>query len=138
MVRTLKTPAKSRAQANIIQFLVKADDDPNARDADGATPLHRAVRTRCADAASALLVNGADARTRNNSGSTALHLAVQNTGRGGTGAPVTQDQQRQIRGLLLDHGAQISDQDAKGQSVANCLKSAWIREILERARRANR
>jgi len=68
MVRTLKTPAKSRAQANIIQFLVKADDDPNARDADGATPLHRAVRTRCADAASALLVNGADARTRNNSG----------------------------------------------------------------------
>jgi len=37
MVRTLKTPAKSRAQANIIQFLVKADADPNARDADGAT-----------------------------------------------------------------------------------------------------
>jgi len=43
--------------------------------------LHRAVRTRCAAAVRFLLQAGADPTTRNKPGSTAFHLAVQNTGR---------------------------------------------------------
>src|SRR3984885_10871149 len=36
------------AQAATIACLIEAGADPNAQNMDGATPLHRAVRTRCA------------------------------------------------------------------------------------------
>jgi Ankyrin repeats (3 copies) len=122
------------AQFAVVQLLIKAGADPNAGDKDGATPLHRAIRTRCADAVRALLANGADARKRNKAGSTALHLAVQNTGRGGTGSPEAQNQQARIIRLLLDHGARASEKDAKGKSVIECAKSSWVLELLEGAR----
>ena len=41
--------------------LIVAGADPNAVDLGGVTPLHRAVRNRCADAVSALLEGGATA-----------------------------------------------------------------------------
>jgi hypothetical protein len=118
------------AQFAIVQFLIKAGADPNSEDKSGVAPLHRAVRTRCAAAVRALLVNGANARMRNKGGSTALHLAVQNTGRGGSGSPEARDQQTQIIGLLLDHGARPSDKDSKGKSVRDCATSSWIQELL--------
>ena len=67
--------------------LVAAGADPNAVDQGGVTPLHRAVRNRCAAAVRALLDGGADARRKNKRGSTPMQLATQNTGRGGTGSP---------------------------------------------------
>jgi hypothetical protein len=118
------------AQCAIVQFLIKAGADPNAEDKSGVAPLHRAVRTRCTAAVRALLVNGANPRMRNKGGSTALHLAVQNTGRGGSGSPEARDQQAQIIGLLLDHGARPSDKDSKGKSVTDCATSSWIQELL--------
>ena len=120
------------AQFAVIQLLIKAGAEPNATDKDGATPLHRAVRTRCADAVRALLAHGADARASNKAGSTPLHLAVQNTGRSGSGSQEAQAEQLRIIGLLLDHGARASDKDVRGKSVADCVKSAWIQELLER------
>ena len=74
------------AQEAIVECLIEAGADPNSADKSGVTPLHRAVRTRCAAAVRALLANGANPRLKNGSGSTSLHLAVQNTGRGGTGS----------------------------------------------------
>jgi len=53
-----------------------------AQDKNGATALHRAVRTRCAAAVKFLLQAGADPTIKNKPGSTPFHLAVQNTGRG--------------------------------------------------------
>jgi hypothetical protein len=58
------------SQYAIVRFLIGAGASPNAKDKSGVAPLHRAVRTRCAAAVRALLMNGADALERNKSGST--------------------------------------------------------------------
>jgi Ankyrin repeats (many copies) len=94
-----------QAQAATIVCLIAAGADPNACDKDGATPLHRAVRTRCAEAVRGLLDGGADAERKNKSGSTPMRLAGLNTGRGGTGSPEAKAQQQEILRLLEQHGA---------------------------------
>jgi len=96
----------------------------------GVAPLHRAVRTRCTAAVRALLMNGADARRRNGNGSTPLHLAVQSTGRGGSGSAAAREQQATIVRLLLDHGARASDTDSAGKSVRDCVKTGWMHALL--------
>ncbi len=88
------------AQSATITFLVEAGADPNAVDKRGVTPLHIAVRTRCAAAVRTLIQLGADPSRPNGNGSTPMLLAQQNTGRGGTGLPEAKEQQRQILGLL--------------------------------------
>src|SRR5450631_4383298 len=62
------------AQSAVVEFLIRAGADPNSTDKSGVAPLHRAVRTRCAAAARALLTNGAAALGKNKRGSTPLHL----------------------------------------------------------------
>jgi hypothetical protein len=57
-----------------------------APDKNGATQLHRAVRTRSVEAVKCLLENGSNPMLKNKPGFTPFHLAVQNTGPGGTGA----------------------------------------------------
>ena len=100
------TPGSPRwdpaAQAATIVCLIEAGADPNAQDMDGATPLHRAVRTRCAGAVRALLGHGADPAIRNKNGSTAMQLAFHTTGRGGSGSTEAKAQQQEI--LLLLQG----------------------------------
>lgn len=87
-------------QAETIACLLAVGADANAVDRNGVTPLHRAVRTRCAAAVKALLQGGADAGRRNGGGSTAMMLAVRQTGRGGSGSPQAKAQQAQIIELL--------------------------------------
>lgn len=93
------------AQAATVASLIDAGADPNTVDQSSVTPLHRAVRTRCAAAVRALLDGGADARRRNKSGSTPMRLATRNTGRGGSGSPESKAQQQEIIRLLEQHGA---------------------------------
>jgi hypothetical protein len=88
------------AQAATIVCIIEAGADPNAMDKRGVSPLHRAVRTRCARAVLTLLECGADPARKNKSGSTPLLLAIQNTGRGGTGSPEAKSQQQEILRLL--------------------------------------
>jgi hypothetical protein len=121
------------AQYAVVEFLIKAGANPNCEDKSGVAPLHRAVRTRCTAAVQALLNNGADARRRNKSGSTPLHLAIQNTGRGSSGTAAAREQQAKIIHLLLDHGAQLSDKDSAGKSVEDCIKSDWIKELIQQS-----
>jgi hypothetical protein len=90
------------AQAATIVCLIKAGADPNARDKGGATPLHRAVRTRCSAAVKALLEGGADPQRKTKRGSTPMLLATQNTGRGGSGSPEAKAQQEKIVRLLQE------------------------------------
>ena len=80
--------------------LIEAGADPDAADARGVAPLHRAVRTRSAQAVAALLAGGADASLPNRSGSTPLKLAQQTTGRGGSGSPEAKAEQAEILRLL--------------------------------------
>jgi ankyrin repeat protein len=118
------------AQKVVVECLIEAGADPNSADKSSVTPLHRAVRTRCAAAVRALLQNGADPFVRNGSGSTPLHLAVQNTGRGGSGSSASREQQREIVLLLLKHGARPTDRDSSGKSVLESVREGWVREVL--------
>ena len=120
-------------QVQTIQCLLDAGADIDAQDKNGASPLHRAVRTRCASAVKCLLEGGADARLKNKPGSTPFHLAVQNTGRGGTGAEAAKAAQRQIIQDFLSFGLSPTIRDGKGKSVFDCARSSWIREVLSKS-----
>jgi ankyrin repeat protein len=117
-------------QALMIRILIEAGAGVNAQDKNGATPLHRAVRTRCAAAVASLLNAGADPRIRNNAGSTPFHLAVQTTGRGGSGSEQARAAQREILRAFLERGASPQLADAKGRSVLDWAKGDWIRQML--------
>ena len=120
------------AQADTIEYLISVGADPNATDMDGVAPLHRAVRTRSLAAVRALLDGGAHVRQRNTAGSTPLHLAVQNTGRGGSGTPRAREQQARIIALLLERGAKATDKDHRGKAVHQAATSESIRALLRR------
>jgi len=120
----------AKRQVKTIGVLLDAGADVNAQDKNGATPLHRAVRTRCAAAVRCLLKAAADPTLKNKPGSTPFHLAVQDTGRGGSGADEARVAQRQIIREFLALGVSKALQDGKGKSVLACARSGWIREIL--------
>jgi hypothetical protein len=119
------------AQRDVVTLLIDRGADPNAFDTSGVAPLHRAVRTRATAAVCALLDHGADPRLPNRSGSTPLHLGVQSTGRGHSGSQAAKDEQAEIIGVLLDHGARATDTDGRGTTVAAAATSDWIRRLLE-------
>jgi hypothetical protein len=87
-------------QAAMVAYLIDAGADPDATAAGGVTPLHRAVRNRCSAAVRVLLDRGADPRRPNDAGSTAITLAGQTTGRGGTGSAEAKAEQAEIVALL--------------------------------------
>ena len=120
----------AKRQVRTIELLLAAGADIHAQDKNGATPLHRAVRTRCAAAVKALLDAGAEATLKNKPGSTPFHLAVQNTGRGGSGAEKAKTAQREIIQAFLERGVSPSLKDANGKSVLDWATSDWIRQML--------
>ena len=120
----------AKKQVETIRCLLEAGADMRSQDKNGATPLHRAVRTRCAAAVRCLLRAGSDPTLQNKSGSTPFHLAVQNTGRGGTGAAAALSAQREIIQEFLSFGVSPNLKNGRGKSVADCVQSVWIREVL--------
>ena len=88
------------------------------------------MRTRCAAAVQYLLQTGCDPVVRNNPGSTPFHLAVQTTGRGGSGAEEAKAAQRTIIETFLSLGLSPKLKDGNGKSVMDWAKSEWIREML--------
>jgi ankyrin repeat protein len=120
----------AQRQVRMIELLLEAGADIHAPDKNGATPLHRAVRTRCAVAVKTLLHAGADATLKNKPGSTPFHLAVQNTGRGGSGSEKAKAAQREIIQAFLEHSVSPSLKDANGKSVLDWAKSDWIRQMV--------
>jgi hypothetical protein len=120
----------AKRQVETIQCLLEHGANINAQDKNGATPLHRAVRTRCAEAVRFLLKAGADPLLKNKPGSTPFHLAVQNTGRGGSGTPAAKDAQRQIIQALLSVGISPDLENAAGKTVKDSAQSDWIRGLL--------
>ena len=123
----------ARRQVDTIRCLKREGAVIHAQDKNGATPLHRAVRTRCAAAVRDLLKAGSDPTMKNKSGNTPFHLAVQNTGRGGTGAAEAISAQQEIIKEFLSFGVSPNLKNGSGKRVADCAQSAWIREALSRA-----
>src|ERR1043166_1591768 len=117
-------------QVATIRVLLEAGADMDAADKNGATPLHRAVRTRCAAAVKCLLEAGANPTIHNKPGSTPFHLAVQNTGRGGSGSDTARAAQREIIEAFLPRGGSSTVAGAHGKSVLDWAQSDWIREML--------
>ena len=65
--------------AEIVTACIRAGQDPNVRDNNNATPLHKAsYSTRDPAVIAALLAGGADPNARNWDGMTALHTAASN------------------------------------------------------------
>ena len=120
----------AKRQVGTIRCLLDAGSDINAQDKNGATPLHRAVRTRSAAAVKYLIERGGDMTMKNKPGSTPFHLAVQNTGRGGTGSEAAMTAQRQIIRDFLSLGLTAALKDRKGKSVLDSARSNWIRILL--------
>lgn len=117
-------------QVETIRLLLEAGAKINAPDKNGATPLHRAVRTRGAEAVKYLLDSGSDLLLKNKPGSTPFHLAVQNTGKSGSGSELAKAGQRQIIQEFLSRGISPRLKDGKGKTVVECARSDWIRELL--------
>ena len=120
----------AKKQVQTIECLLDAGADIDAQDKNGATPLHRAVRTRCAAAVKCLLERGSDATLKNKPGSTPFHLAVQNTGRGGSGAEAARAAQQEIIQEFLSFGLKPGLKDGKGNPVLDRARSNWIRDML--------
>lgn len=123
----------AKRQVKTIAALLDAGADINAQDKNGATPLHRAVRTRCAAAVKHLLKAGAEPTLKNKPGSTPFHLAVQDTGRGGSGTDEARAAQRQIIQEFLAFGVSTALKDGKGKSVQDCARSGCMRDMLSNA-----
>lgn len=119
-----------KKQVATIRRLIDARADVNLPDKNGATPLHRAVRTRCAAAVRFLLKAGGDPLLKNKSGSTPFHLAVQNTGRGGSGRELAIAGQREIIDEFLSRGLSPELKTSGGKTVRDCAQSDWIRQKL--------
>jgi Ankyrin repeats (many copies)/Ankyrin repeat len=127
----INAPAwNEKRQVKTIQCLIEAGAQVNAQDKNGAAPLHRAVRTRCAAAVQCLLEAGADPLLRNKSGSMPFHLAVQTTGRGGSGAEESKAAQQQIIKAFLSLGMTTGLKDGKGKTVLACAKNDWVKRLL--------
>lgn len=118
-------------QVGTLRLLLAAGGDLHRADANGATPLHRAVRTRSAGAAELLLRAGADPAARNRSGSTPFHLAVATTGRGGSGDAAAVARQKRILRLFLDAGVPLGLVGAGGRTVRELADRCWVGRFLD-------
>lgn len=127
----IQNPSLNAAQqVKMVRVLLNAGADLHATDKNGATALHRAVRTRCAAAVECLLQAGADPTAGNHSRATPFHLAVQNTGRGGSGDEAARAAQRRIIESMLAHGVSPTMKDDRGKSVLDWAPSEWVQELL--------
>jgi ankyrin repeat protein len=120
----------AKKQVATIRCLLDAGANIRCQDTNGATPLHRAVRTRCAAAVRYLLRAGSDPTMENKPGNTPFHLAVQNTGRGGSGTAEAVRAQREIIEEFLKSGLSPDLKNGNGKSVRECARSGWIREMM--------
>mgnify|MGYP001556092858 CR=1 FL=1 len=92
------------SQAATVWALVRAGADLEAVDLGGITPLHRAVRCRCAAAVEALLEAGSDPSHLSKRGTTTVQTPTTTKGTGGAGSPAAKKQNSEILELFRRRG----------------------------------
>ena len=109
-----------------VQACLEAGADPNARDADGNTPLQRieGIHGDKGRAASLLLAAGADPNARNTRGETILHTTINEFGFPGDGFEMIV--------VLLEAGADPNARDQDGNTPLHNMNSRHGAD-LERA-----
>jgi uncharacterized membrane protein YfcA len=99
----LFTAISQHREGVALELLAEKAADVEARDANGDTPLHRAVETGMQKLTRSLLAAGADPHARTRNGETALHLAALHV-------------ELEFTDLLLGAGADPKLQNADGES----------------------
>jgi len=100
---SLFTAIRQHREGVALELVAEKGADLEARDANGDTPLHRAVETGMRKLTQSLLAAGADPRARTRNGETALHLAALHV-------------ELEFTDLLLAAGADPKLQNADGES----------------------
>ena len=95
---------------SIIDLLVTHGGDVNGRDADGRTPLFKAITLYHETNFTALLRHSADVNIQDKDGNTPLHVAI-------TQAPVSNSKIK----MLLSHGANPNAQNSNGETPLHAL-----------------
>lgn len=116
-------------QVLVLRWLLRQGVDVNETDANGVTPLHRAVRFRSTAAVKELIAKGADVnavdkKTR----SSPLHRAVTNTG-----APATAGKTAcavEIAKLLLVSGADPGIKNKSGKTPIDFALNAKLKQVF--------
>ena len=99
----LFTAIRQHREGVALELVAEKAADLEARDANGDTPLHRAVESGMRKLTQSLLAAGADPRARTRNGETALHLAALHV-------------ELEFTDLLLAAGADPKLQNADGES----------------------
>jgi uncharacterized protein len=118
-------------QILVIRYLLKCGVAVNERDANGVTPLHRAVRFRSPAAVKELIAHGADVNALDKkTKSTPLHRAVTNTGAPATAGKM--DCALEIAKLLLAHGADPRIKNKSGKTAFDYAKNSAMKAVLSK------
>jgi ankyrin repeat protein/N-acetylneuraminic acid mutarotase len=97
----------------IVELLLKAGADVNARDKDGYTPLNYVAGGDNVEVAKLLLAYKADPNAKNNAGRTSLHMAINNGS-------------REMVELLLANKADPNVRDISGQTPLDYAKAKGL------------
>ena len=107
--------------AEVKRLVVSCGVDPNVKDNDGRTPLHRAAKRGHVDIVKLLLEHGANPNIQENKyGYTPLHVAVKNC-------------HVDVVRVLLEHGADPTIRDNEGRTPLDY--GSDCEEIIEELRR---
>ncbi len=107
-----------RADVDVVQALLDVGTDVNARDAEGALPLHWVISDEKSAVVQLFLKGGADVNSRDHQGSTPLHLAAVNDS-------------REVARLLLNASADVNTRNTTGNTALH-WSVLWGRHEIAR------